>query len=194
MAKKHFIAIDHRRLQGSQPIEVIAAQLAVIPALGCTLVSKIQLDQPSVLIALNGGKVPLDQQIGCSSRFERPADVIPQVHDLRDADGGYIREHCFKRDAVAMNISDCSKFHRPTSLIGWPTTTVMREYSGAARFSCICKSARKLIVKSALTIDVAGRMRARKDRGQTVLRLRPRVDSDRRTLFRITPNSGHKST
>jgi len=149
-----------------------------------TEASKNQLDQPSVLITLNGREIPLDQQIGCSSRFERPADVIPQVHDLRDADGGYIREHCFKRDAVAMNISNRSKFHHPTSLIGWPTTTVMREYSGAVRFSCICKSARKLIVKSALTIDVAGRMRARKNRGQTVLRLHPRVDSDRRTLLK----------
>jgi hypothetical protein len=71
-----------------------------------------QLDQPSVLIALNGGKTALDQQIGGSPCFERAADVIPQVHDLRDAEGGNIRQHCFKRDAVAMNVGYRSEFHR----------------------------------------------------------------------------------
>ena len=38
------------------------------------------------------------------------------------------------------------------------------------------KSARKLIVKSAMTIDVAGWMQALKDSGQTVLRLHLRIN------------------
>jgi hypothetical protein len=86
----------------------------VIEAAGCA--GRTHFDQSSILIASDGRKVPLQQQIGRSPRFEWAADVIPEVYDVRDADGGNIREHGLKRAAVAMNIGDRSKFHRPAFL------------------------------------------------------------------------------
>jgi hypothetical protein len=67
------------------------------------------------LVAADGGKAPLDQQVGRAPRFERPANVIPKVHDLRDAKRVNVREHGFERDAVAVNISYGREFHRPAN-------------------------------------------------------------------------------
>ena len=41
--------------------------------------------------------------------------MISETDDLRDAERGNIRKHGFKREAVAMNIGDRGKFHRPAS-------------------------------------------------------------------------------
>ena len=114
-----------------------------------------RLPFPSILVASNGRKTPLHQQIRRPPRFKGAADVIAQIDDLLDAERGNIREHGFQRDAVAMNIGDRGKFHRPTSLISWPMTTFVRECSEVFRFSCIYKSARKQVVKSALTMNLA---------------------------------------
>ena len=92
------------------------------------------------------------------SRFERAADVIPEIDHLRDADGGHIGEHGLEREAVAVDVSDRSKFHRPISVMDWPMTNVMRAAGEEVRFSCIYKSARKQIVKSALRINLASRL------------------------------------
>jgi hypothetical protein len=47
-------------------------------------------------------------------------------------------------------------------MIDWPTTNGMRAAGEEVRFSCIYKSARKQIVKSALRINVASGLRANK--------------------------------
>jgi hypothetical protein len=58
-------------------------------------------------------------------------------------------------------------------MMEWPTTNVMRAAGEEVRFSCIYKSARKQIVKSALRINVASGLRAHKHqcRGSDVLDL-----------------------
>jgi hypothetical protein len=55
----------------------------------------------------------------------------------------------------------------------WPTTNVMRAAGKEVRFSCIYKSARKQIVKSALRINLPSGLRANKHqcRGSDVLDL-----------------------
>jgi hypothetical protein len=88
--------------------------LLVVRSLG----RAIQCSQPPVLIAANGGETPLDQEIGGAARFERPADVISEVDDLRDAKRSDIRQHRLEGEAVAMHISDRSKSHRPAPSMG----------------------------------------------------------------------------
>jgi hypothetical protein len=58
-------------------------------------------------------------------------------------------------------------------MMDWPTTNVMRAAGEEVRFSCIYKSARKQIVKSALAIKLASRSGAHKHRcsGSDVLDL-----------------------
>jgi hypothetical protein len=91
---------------------VIAIQLLVIEAAGCS--GRTEFNQPPVLIASNRHKNPLHQQISRSPRFKGAADMISQVYDVDDAEGGNIREHGLKRLAVAVNIGDRGEFHRPT--------------------------------------------------------------------------------
>jgi hypothetical protein len=57
---------------------VAAIELLVIRA-GCARADRVQLDEPSVLIAANRGEASRDQQLGGSPRFERSTDVIPEV-------------------------------------------------------------------------------------------------------------------
>jgi hypothetical protein len=85
----------------------------VIEARGCS--GRTRFGQPPVLVAPDRGKAALHQQIGRSPRLERAAEMISETDDLRDAERGNIRKHGFKREAVAMNIGDRGKFHRPAS-------------------------------------------------------------------------------
>jgi hypothetical protein len=113
VTEQHIIAIYQCRRQACQPVEVALIQLLVIEAAGCS--GRTKFNQPPVLIASNRRKTARYQQIGRSSRFKRAAEVISEINDIGDADGGDVREHSFKRAAVAMNIGDRSEFHRPAS-------------------------------------------------------------------------------
>jgi hypothetical protein len=65
--------------------------------------------------------------------------MVAEIDDLGDAQGGNIGQHCFQRDAVAMNIGDSCKLHPPTSVWSADDAT-LRECSEAVRFSYICKA------------------------------------------------------
>lgn len=73
---------------------------------------RAQFNHYPVLIAADGSDASLHEQVGCSSRFERPAEVVAEIHDLVDAERRNIRKHGFKRHAVAVDVGDRSQFHR----------------------------------------------------------------------------------
>ena len=71
-----------------------------------------QFNHDPVLIAADGRKEQPDEKVGGPPCFERPAEVIAEVHDLVNAKRSDVRKHGFERDAVAVDVGDRSQFHR----------------------------------------------------------------------------------
>lgn len=65
----------------------------------------------AILIALDGRKASLHQQVSRSGRFERTANMVAQVHDLVDAERSNVRKDGFERRTISVHIRDGSKFH-----------------------------------------------------------------------------------
>jgi hypothetical protein len=102
------------------------------------------------LIALHGGKTLFHQDIRCACCFEWAANMITKVHHLADAIGGNIGENGLQREAISVYIGNGSEPHwKQRSGVGRPMTISCGKHR-SVRFSCTCRSARELIVKSAL--------------------------------------------
>src|SRR5882672_3359289 len=91
VAKEHLFSMHKRGWHTRHPIEVLALKLQEItPSRGACLP---EFNKNSILIAPHRRKASLNQQVRSSGRLEWAAYMIPQVHDLVDAEGRYVRKY-----------------------------------------------------------------------------------------------------
>ncbi len=112
VTEEDLVPVGQAERQAGEPFDMVRRQLRIGVGIRGAHRRGRHLDQVPVVIAAHRRKVERHQPVGRSRGLERPAQAVPEIDDIRDAEPSDIGKHRIERRGIPVDIRDGGKDHQ----------------------------------------------------------------------------------